>query len=98
MATGASGDINLERRFLGALQRAYLLWCERHKKYGRGNISRHGALGCLIRGDDKAARLHEFYTKKTGEFTDESVVDSWLDGANYALMGYLCHIGQWETP
>lgn len=96
-ADGRSGDTELERKMLGVFQRAYELWCERHRKYGRGNIGRHGAIGCLIRGDDKASRLENLYHGKADANVDkkETIEDSWLDMVNYAAMGLVCHRGEW---
>lgn len=98
-ADGRSGDKKLEERMLGVFQEAYELWCARHKKYGRGNIARHGAIGCLIRGDDKASRLEEYYLRGASDSTDakETVEDSWLDKINYDVMGLLCERGRWNS-
>lgn len=97
LATGRSGDVELERRFLGVLDRAYQLWCDRQKKYGRRNIAAFGAVGCLVRGNDKFARLSHFYLDDAKEnFIDESITDSWLDALNYSAMGLMCHERKWD--
>lgn len=96
LADGASGNRALEEAVLRRSIRAYRLWQERQLKYGEGNIARHGALGCLIRDTDKTARLEEFYLHgRKDNMPDESVVDSWLDKVNYALMGLICFEGDW---
>ena len=98
MATGASGDIALERRLLGVLEQAFHIWCERHRKYKRKNISRGGARGCLQRLIDKISRLETYYFDggSKEEFTDESLVDTWIDAINYPAMGLMCELGQWD--
>lgn len=102
LCDGASGDKTLEHRVLRVMIENFTLWKERHAKYGRGNISDFGALGCLVRSADKTARLKRFYVEQGGDtFSDESVADSWRDLTNYAVMGLMCHLGQWpgvESP
>ncbi len=95
LCDGSSGDAQLEKRMVDVLIEALRLWKERHKKYGRGNISRYGATGCLVRSGDKAARLEEVYIRGKKDFPDETITDSWLDLLNYAAMGLLCHRGLW---
>ena len=98
LSTGVSGDPELERQMLARFGRAFALWCERHRKYGRGNIGEFGAVGCLIRAADKKARLREHYLGKVAKqftFQDETVADSWIDMLNYAAMGLICHEGDW---
>tara|TARA_R110000796_G_scaffold173868_1_gene290849 strand:- start:35165 stop:35635 length:471 start_codon:yes stop_codon:yes gene_type:complete len=70
--------------------------------YGPDNLTRHGRLGILVRLDDKASRLGtllkrdaslestqslELGTSKLVSPNYESRLDSWLDAANYALIG-----------
>jgi len=74
---------------------AYRIWCDRQAKYGPSNIAITGALGCYVRSQDKLARLSMVYKNGTKDTPDESIEDSWLDLLNYAMMGYLCHKGQW---
>lgn len=96
LVNGQSGDRDLEEVVAAAFVRCFRLWQQRQRKYGRGNISRHGALGCLIRDTDKTARLERYYLEgKKEELSDESVVDSWMDKVNYALMGLVCFEKNW---
>ena len=90
-----------------ALENVQLL-DRKQQDYGSQNIARHGEFGVLVRCDDKTARLANLLkTLKTMELTDdpdeqpetpknESVLDSWLDLANYGLIGAMCHLGQWK--
>lgn len=88
---GASGDPEMEQKMFIVFLAAWQLWQERQRKYGRANIAKHGALGCAVRMSDKLARLDRYYVEgKRGEMPDETVLDSWLDVANYALMGAAC--------
>lgn len=98
LVDGRSGDRDLEEVVAAALVRCFRLWQQRQRKYGRGNISRHGALGCLIRDTDKTARLERYYLEgKKDEMVDETVVDTWMDKVNYALMGLVCFERNWPS-
>ena len=90
-----------------ALENVQLL-DRKQQDYGSQNIARHGEFGVLVRCDDKTARLANLLkNRKPMELTDdpeeqpeapknESVLDSWLDLANYGLIGAMCHLGQWR--
>jgi hypothetical protein len=95
LCDGTSGDIQLEKRMVAVFEEALALWKARHAKYGRGNISRYGATGCLVRSGDKSSRLEEVYIRGKKNTPDESIEDSWLDLLNYAAMGLLCHRKEW---
>lgn len=64
--------------------------------YGSRNISDFGQIGVLVRCNDKVQRLTNL-SKKGGKAANESVEDSWLDLANYAIIGYLVATGNWPT-
>lgn len=55
------------------------------------NFHRHGALGILVRMDDKLSRLATFARKGRLDVTEEPVEDAAIDLINYAvlLIGYL---------
>lgn len=76
------------------------LWKQRQRKYGTGNISAFGEIGCLVRGHDKMARLRRALIDNpelSGLAYDESVEDSWKDLANYAIMALVCRRGKWPN-
>ncbi len=98
---GASGAPELEVEIARYMERAFRIFKERQAKYGSGNIARRGPVGVLVRMDDKLARLDRVFMEGLGSgATDESVEDTCLDVANYALILLLCHAGQWPgwTP
>lgn len=65
--------------------------------YGKGNIADFGELGVLVRANDKIERLKNLV--KTGNTpSNESVDDSWLDLANYAIIALMLRRGYWELP
>ena len=58
--------------------------------YGRQNLDDFGEYGVLVRLNDKLSRLKNLL-KSGDEAKHESVRDSWLDAANYALIGLVLH-------
>jgi len=90
-----------------ALENVQLL-DRKQQDYGSQNIARHGEFGVLVRCDDKTARLANLLKNRkpielTGDLEgrpeapkNEPVLDSWLDLANYGLIGAMCHLGQWK--
>lgn len=47
--------------------------------------------GCLVRISDKFSRLTEFAKKEELKVKDESIEDTFLDMANYALIGIILY-------
>jgi hypothetical protein len=82
----------------------------KQQDYGSQNIARHGEFGVLVRCDDKTARIANLLSKRKGiELADspadcvmpdqaqnESRLDSWLDLANYGLIGAMVLQGDWH--
>jgi len=92
-----------------ALENVQLL-DRKQQDYGSQNIARHGEFGVLVRCDDKTARIANLLKQQPKmELTDdpseqagpdkaqnESRLDSWLDLANYGLIGALVLKGEWQ--
>jgi len=92
-----------------ALENVQLL-DRKQQDYGSQNIARHGEFGVLVRCDDKTARIANLLKQQPKlELTDdpldgqpvdtaqnESRLDSWLDMANYGLIGALVLKGEWH--
>lgn len=96
LADGRSGDVQLEKRLLRAMVECYRLFQERHAKYGRANIARSGERGVVVRVGDKLSRLENLVLNGAGgEASDESVEDTWMDVANYGLIGLLVRRDEW---
>jgi hypothetical protein len=70
------------------------LEAKRHD-YGVGNISKFGQYGILVRISDKLERLINLIDKNP-KVADETALDTWLDLAGYALIGYLYSKGWYE--
>lgn len=69
-----------------------------HKQYdyGPGNIAGFGEVGVLIRLNDKIERLKNLMLNNK-EINNESVYDTWLDIANYGLIGLMCKENLWPN-
>jgi hypothetical protein len=71
---------------------------KKQEDYGPLNIAHApgGAInGLRVRMHDKLARLNNLYSKgATPNF--ESIEDTFIDLANYAIIGLLVQRGQWE--
>lgn len=65
----------------------------KRKRYGKGNIQKFGLFGILVRSSDKVERLINL-EKTNSNPEDESVYDSWLDLAGYAVLA-LIFISGW---
>ena len=72
---------------------------ERQLKYGPTNIQDCGKPGIAVRLSDKAARLrHAWLDGRGADAPDESVDDTLIDAANYAVIGLLLGRGWWGLP
>lgn len=65
----------------------------KQRDYGSANISTFGEQGCLIRIWDKVCRLKNLLGK---EPNNESILDSYLDLSNYAIIAVLVHQNRWK--
>lgn len=90
------------RAVLGKLYRTAL---DKNADYGPGNLALTGTIGVAVRLGDKVCRLLNLlgfrFEVKYGGFTDlqhpkfESLDDTLMDAANYAVMGLLLRRGAW---
>jgi hypothetical protein len=75
------------------------LLLRKHADYGPLNISNApgGPInGLRVRMYDKLARINNLYEKGGDTPNFESLADSFMDLANYAIIGLLVQNGQWE--
>jgi hypothetical protein len=99
LATGRSGNPELERAWLTAAQRMFTLFARKNHDYGPYNLAIGGVIGVVVRLGDKISRMWQLVGlsgKKEGALVnDEGMEDTFLDTANYALVGYMMQIGAW---
>ena len=67
----------------------------KNRDYGPGNISAFGEKGVIVRLNDKVERLKTLVWGE-GSPEHEKVSDTWMDIANYGVIGLMCHTGAWK--
>ena len=72
------------------------LFDRKQKDYGSSNISNNPMpeFGVAIRANDKIQRIMNLLGKEKPECEDRE--DSWLDLANYGIIGYMVAKGLWK--
>ena len=66
----------------------------KQQDYGPNNISFSGELGIAVRTQDKVCRLRHILSKG-GEANHEAKRDTYMDMANYGLIGVMLDDGSW---
>lgn len=69
----------------------------KQRDYGHSNITDFGEFGVLVRLNDKVCRLKNLLTKNK-EPKNESIDDSWVDTANYAIIAIMLRKGTFTLP
>ena len=78
-----------EERFISVLQELSDLYHKKNHDYGdsfRKSMMEFGFVSCVIRINDKTERLKSLVKNGIGEVKDETIRDTLLDLANYAIM------------
>lgn len=98
-----------EYTFKEIFKEAYDLLCAKQARYGNSNIEQLGIHGVISRiGNDKIARARKFLQGRVvdgqvvldplDKDTDESLEDTLMDIANYALIAIALKRGVWGHP
>jgi hypothetical protein len=98
LANGTSGDIMLEMAWLSEAQELFGLFAQKNHDYGSMNLSLSWMQGVTVRMGDKVSRLWNLVGlngEQEAAVKDESLVDTFQDIANYALIGSLMAKGKW---
>jgi hypothetical protein len=85
----------LDKAFEQILSDMLTVFINKHKDYGKGNILDTGELGILFRVNDKVKRLQNLISKEQ-QPKNESVNDTWLDIAVYAVIAILLREGYFK--
>ena len=80
--------------FWDIVNEALVIFIRKQLDYGPGNIAKFGFAGVLVRMSDKMERLMHLATLGQ-EPRNESIEDTLIDIANYALIGLMCLRGKW---
>lgn len=70
------------------------LLCDRHAKYGQGNINEFKEYGLLVRMSDKVARIKNH----DGANADEATIDACYDLVGYAAIAVMLERGTFTLP
>lgn len=88
--------MDMETVFKAITEELYQRRRKTQPSYGPGNISAFGERGCLIRANDKMQRLIRLVWQEVpNPLEDETIEDTWLDLANYAIIALMCRRGHW---
>lgn len=85
-------DKDRVERFRRIIESMADLYEKKNKDYGDSfgrSIKRHGAVAGLVRMSDKFNRLENLMLNGECEIKDESIKDTLMDLANYAIMLYM---------
>ena len=94
---GIKTEMGVEQ--LRACCEAVQLFDTKQMDYGSTNIAACGEMGIAVRLQDKVSRMRNLLLKELkGEsgINHESLEDTYLDAANYCLIGLLLKRGLWE--
>lgn len=92
-----SGNLNLELAMAKLLVKLFDLFKKKQASYGCENILLFGLHGILIRMSDKFQRLKNLvWQKKPNPLENETIEDTYLDLADYALISVLVMNGDWH--
>lgn len=92
-ALGIKTDMG--RKAFRAFCEAAVLLDTKQQDYGSANISAFGERGIVVRMNDKVERLKMLVWNGNAP-QHEKVSDTWVDIANYGVIGLLCHRGEWQ--
>ena len=93
---GSSGNIEFEANFALILKEMHELGKRKQASYGPYNIANFGPRGVIVRINDKFQRLIRLvWDGRRNPIHDETVQDTWMDLANYAVYGLMLERGLW---
>jgi len=96
VADGFSGDQDLEYAMAKILKELFDIFKKKQKSYGPKNISTFGERGVVVRMNDKLQRLIRLVWEDVANpLQDESIRDTYIDMADYALIAILVREGVW---
>jgi hypothetical protein len=70
---------------------------QKHKDYGKGNILSIKELGIVFRESEKIERLKNLLMNQSKTPANESIDDSWLDVAVYAVIAQMYRKGWFQN-
>jgi hypothetical protein len=102
LATGESGDVELEKSWLRMAGIIFKIFCEKQHDYGYKNIAVGGLKGVVLRSGDKMSRLWELtgladetLVDRVPVVDDENLFQNLADWADYGIIAMMVHKGLW---
>lgn len=86
----------LDEAFASICQEMVETFIQKHKDYGKGNILSIQELGIAFRESEKVERLKNLLIK-AGDPANESLDDTWLDIAVYAVIALMYRRGWFQN-
>lgn len=94
-------DLNIEtsagKVFLRNALENVLLMDGKQRDYGSKNISSFGMFGVVVRMNDKFERIKNLFNQKRKRAVNESIIDSFRDISNYAIIAKMLHDREWPS-
>jgi hypothetical protein len=75
----------VEKEILAIIDDLKELLIKKHRDYGTNNLDEFGSFGILLRVSDKRQRLLNLIKSKDRPEVSETLEDTWLDMAGYAV-------------
>lgn len=86
----------LDEAFEAVCDELLATFLKKHKDYGKGNILEIGEMGITFRLAEKVSRLKNLL-QKADDPTNESLDDTWMDIAVYAVIAMLYRRKQFQN-
>ena len=87
----------LDQAFAQINDEVLKMFIKKHKDYGKGNILSVKELGISMRVAEKAERLKNLLIKECEDPANESIEETWVDIATYAVIAILYRRGQFQS-
>lgn len=87
----------LDQAFAQVNDEVLKMFLKKHQDYGKGNILSIEELGISMRIAEKAERLKNLLIKQHAEPVNESIEETWIDIATYAVIAILYRRGQFQN-
>ncbi len=87
----------LDQAFAQVNDEVLKMFLKKHKDYGKGNILSVKELGIAMRVTEKAERLKNLLIKQGEDPVNESIEETWVDIATYAVIAILFRRGQFQN-
>lgn len=87
----------LDQAFMAVCEEMLATFIKKHQDYGKGNILSIKELGIAFRESEKIERLKNLLMDSSKAPANESIDDSWLDVAVYAVIAKMYRKGWFQN-